>query len=165
MQFQQYKAIDVARLRLGPDHVELTATAAQLNALGAAAGAVAIDRLPKVAVVPIAGAALHAGVLSWPNPEGAAIAILRAELDVLTPSAGAATVDIGTTATSATTASDNLIDGVSVASAGLFGNLSEPGTNGKTHQRLAAGKWVTVKEASGDVSALAGNLYLEYVLL
>lgn len=124
------------------------------------------ERIPKVARLAITGAALHAGVLAWQNPEQTAIAILRAELDVTTVATAAATVDIGTTATSATTQSNNLITGKDVnAAAGLFNNIDDKGASGKSHQRLAAGKWVTVKEASGDVTGLVAVLYVEYVVL
>lgn len=112
----------------------------------------------------LAGAAQQAGVQSWANPEGVSIVITRALLDVTTPSSGACTLDIGTTATSATTTSDNLIDGLSVAAAGLFSNLKNPGTNGKADQKLASGKWVTSTSSSGDATGLVATLYIHYQL-
>ena len=137
-----------------------------LNTLAAAIGTVTFDRAPKVAVKAISGALLHAGVLNWQNPEAGAIAITRVIFDVTTDSTGASTTDIGTTATSATTASDNLIDGVDSGSAAICAdNITNAGTNGKAIQKLAAGKWVTIKEASGDATGLVGNLYVEYVVI
>jgi hypothetical protein len=119
-----------------------------------------------VAIKAITGAALHAGVLNWQNPESSAIVILRIIFDVTTDSTGASTTDIGTTATSATTASDNLIDGLDSGSAAIVAdNLINGGTNGKASQKLASGKWVTFKEASGDATGLVANAYIEYVVI
>lgn len=117
----------------------------------------------KVAMKALSGAAVHAGVVAWQNPESVAIIITRVLLDRTTKSTGASTMDIGTTATSATTASDNLIDGVtSSATEGVEDNLNDAGTNGKSKQKLASGKWVTFKEASGDTTGLVANAYIYY---
>ena len=117
----------------------------------------------KVAFVTVTGAAGSSGVFaSWANPEAGTIVITRATLHIATQSTGASTLDIGTTATSATTSSDTLIDGVSGATAGVFDNLNDAGTNGKSRQTLATGKWVNVAEASGDVNGLAATLRIEY---
>ena len=87
----------------------------------------------------------------------------RVVLDVTTPSSGACTLDVGTTATSATTLSDNLIDGLSVATAAqVADNLGNAGTNGKTRQKLATGKWVTGSVASGASAGIAGYAYIHY---
>jgi hypothetical protein len=113
--------------------------------------------------VPLAAVDTGGGVFSWQAPTNTDIIVTRLELDVTTQSAGACTVDIGTTATSAGTSSDNLVDGVSVATAGLYSNFKNAGTNGKADQRLAAGKWVTASVASGASSGLAGFAYIHYV--
>ncbi len=117
----------------------------------------------KEARLAITGAALHAGVLSWTNFEAGNIDIIRVVLQIVTASSGASTVDIGTTATSATTQSDNLINGLSGATAGVFDNITDKGTNGKSRQTLATGKWVTVKEASGDVTGMVATLIIQYI--
>lgn len=137
-----------------------------IASVASAFGVIAFDRAPKVAIKAITGAALHAGVLNWQNPESSAILILRVIFDVTTDSTGASTTDIGTTATSATTQSDNLIDGVDSGTAPIVAdNLINGGTNGKASQKLAAGKWVTFKEASGDATGLVANAYIEYVVI
>src|SRR5262245_13163775 len=103
-----------------------TVTRAILNQIGAAFGSVSFDRGVKVGVKAITGAVLHAGVLSWQNPEASAILITRVVYDVTTKSTGASTTDIGTTATSATTASDNLLDGIDTGTAtGVFDNADD----------------------------------------
>lgn len=121
------------------------------------------ERNIKVAVVPLAALDSGGGVFAWQNPEGTAIIVDRVELDVTTPASAAGTLDVGTTATSATTLSDNLIDGLDVnAAAGVFDNLGNAGTNGKTRQKLAAGKWVTGSRASGAMAGLVGKAYIHY---
>jgi len=123
------------------------------------------NKLPKVARVALAAARTGGGVLGWANPEGVSILINSVMLDITTQSTGASTIDVGTTATNATTSSDNLIDGVSGAAIALVNNGSDGGTNGKTRQKLASGKWVTASEASGDVTGIAGYAYIEYWVL
>lgn len=144
--------------------VALSFTAAQFNQVMAAFGTVTFDRGVKVAIKALTGAGLHAGVLSWQNPEATAIIITRAIVDVTTVATGAAKMDVGTTATNATTASDNLIDGIDVnAATGLLGQADGDGTtNSKLQQKLAAGKWVTFKEISGDATGLVANVYISY---
>ncbi len=113
--------------------------------------------------VPLAAVDTGGGVFSWQSPSNTDIIVTRLCLDVVMQSSGSCTIDIGTTATSATTVSDNLIDGVSVATAGLYSNLKNPGTNGRADQRLAASKWVTASVVSGGSAGLAGFAYVHYV--
>lgn len=141
----------------------LSFTAAQFNQIMAAFGAVTFDRSVKVARVALAAVDTGGGVFAWANPEAASIHILRVVLDVTTATSGACTADVGTTATNATTSSDNLIDGVSLAAAGLKDNLGDAGTNGKAKQKLATGKWVTGSVASGASAGLVGFAYIHYV--
>lgn len=100
---------------------------------------------------------------SWQNPTGAAILVTRLILDVTTKSSGAATLDIGYTATDATTTSDTGLDGVDVGTAtGTFDNIEDQGTNGKSTLKMAAGKWITV-DHKADTTALVGTLTIEYI--
>lgn|SRR5574340_512363 len=118
------------------------------------------------AFVSLTGDDIHGGVQSWANPESGSILITRLVIDASTKSTGAATLDAGTTATSATTASDNLIDGLDIGTAaGVFCNLIDNGTNGKSGQTLASGKWVTFKEATGDTSGAVIIALIEYQIL
>jgi hypothetical protein len=141
----------------------LSFTAAQFNQVMAAFGTVTFDRGVKVAKVSLAAVGTGGGLFAWQNPEAGAVHVLRVVLDVTTATSGACTADVGTTATNATTSSDNLIDGVSLAATGLLDNLGDAGTNGKAKQRLAAGKWVTGSVASGSVTGLAGSAFVHYV--
>lgn len=111
----------------------------------------------------VSGDALHAtNLTAWTAPSAAVI--LRVWLNITTPSTGASTIDCGYTATTATTSSDTLLDGVSGASAALFDSMNaalDTGTNAKA-QLAASGKWITLDEASGDTSGMVATLYIEY---
>lgn len=126
----------------------------------------------KVAVVALAGGTdTGGGVGSWANPEAGDIWIERAVLSSKGSGGHIATaacnLDVGTTATNATTASDNLIDGQDVHTALVtVDNLTAPGANGKSGQDLAAAKWVTVSMADAGASAgFVGELIIAYRLL
>lgn len=106
------------------------------------------------------------GVFAWQNPHENNIAIIGCYIHVTTVATAACTIDVGTTATSATTSSDTLLDGLDVnAATGVFDNNTDKGTNGKTRQVLAAGKWVTASKASGASAGLVGYAYIEYIVL
>jgi hypothetical protein len=105
-------------------------------------------------------------VFSWANPETSDILIEHIALKVTTKTNGDCTVDVGTTTTNATTSSDNLIDGKDInAAAGTFTNIESAGTNGKSAQRLATGKWVTASTASGASAGLVGTYEIYYRVL
>lgn len=143
-----------------------TATAAQLTAIAAAAGSVSFDRSVKIARVALAALDTGGGVFAWANPEADSILITRTVLDVTTKATGACTIDVGTTATNATTSSDNLIDGLDVGTAaGVFDSITDKGTNGKSRQKLATGKWITGSMASGAAAGLVGYVYIHYNLI
>ena len=145
------------------DGTALTGTAAQLNQATSAIGTVAFDRSVKIARVALAAVDTAGGVFAWQNPEAGSIVISRVEVNVTTVATGACTLDIGTTATNATTSSDTLIDGLDVnAATGVFDNITDKGTNGKSRQLLAAGKWVTASKASGAAAGLVGFAYVFY---
>jgi len=118
----------------------------------------------RTAAVPLAGLAdTGGGIGAWRNPEAVSIIIQRLVIDTTVVATGACTIDAGTTATSATTSSDNLIDGLDVnAAIGTFDNITDKGTNGKSRQKLASGKWVTFSRASGASAGLVGTAYITY---
>lgn len=140
---------------------ELTASAAELSLIKYA------DRMTKVVKVALAALDTGGGVLAWQNSEeGASIIVTRIILDITTKATAACTLDAGTTATSAATSSDNLIDGLDAnAAIGTFDNLSNAGTNGKARQKLADGKWVTISKATGAAAGIVGYAYIEYIVV
>lgn len=117
-----------------------------------------------IAKVALAAVDTGGGVFSWLNPEAGAIIVKRVILDVTTPSSGACSVSVGSTAVSGTTSSANLLDTQSVAAAGQLDNVDNHGTNGKAKQKVAAGAWVTASVASGASAGLVGSAYIEYIL-
>lgn len=121
----------------------------------------------KVGKLPITGYTSTGVKAAWQNPEGATILIHSATFNRTVASTGACTFDIGTTAVSAATASDNLFDGLNCnATAAVDSNLlaANLGTNGKPSQSLASGKWVTAESKSGDATGLVGTIYIYYSL-
>jgi hypothetical protein len=118
----------------------------------------------RVVIVPLAGLAdTGGGIGAWQNPEAVSVIVTRIVVNREVASAGACTADIGQTATSATTSSDNLIDGVSLNATGLVDNINDAGTNGKARQLVAAGNWITFSRASGASASFVGKAYIEYV--
>jgi hypothetical protein len=106
------------------------------------------------------------GVFSWQNPESSEILIELVKVNVTTKTTAACTIDVGTTATNATTSSDNLIDGKDInAAAGTFDNIVDAGTNGKPKMRLAADKWLNGSVASGASAGLVGTYEVYYRVL
>lgn len=143
--------------------VAVTPSAADLNTLQGQALAGGVKRL---AVVPLGVVNTAGGIFAWQNPEAVAIAVNRLTIDIKTVSSGACTIDAGTTATNATTLSDNLVDGLDARTAVYTGdNITDASTNGKAVQKLAAGKWVTGSTASGSAAGLVGFAYIEYIVL
>lgn len=138
----------------------VTPSATELNHLKYA------DRLTKVVKVALTALDTGGGIFSWKNDEeGAAIIVTRLLLDITTKTTGACTLDAGTTAASATTVSDNLIDGLDInAATGQFDNLGNAGTNGKTRQKLADDGWVTGSMKTGAAAGLVGSVYIEYLV-
>lgn len=102
------------------------------------------------------------GVASIANPEGVAIHVTRVTIAVTTVATAACTVDAGIAA-NGTTSGDNLIDGLDVnAATGLFDNITEKGTNGKSRQLWGATQYLTISKATGAAAGLVGNVYIQY---
>lgn len=105
----------------------------------------------------ITGGAVTGVFASSANPFGYDVMILGAFLQITTQSSGASTLDIGIGA-NATTSNDGLIDGLSAATAGLFTNAEDAGTNGEVSMLWTTSTFLNVAEASGDVTALVAKL-------
>ena len=147
---------------------ELTATAAEINKLaGLTAIAAELNRgALKKATGNLAAVDTAGGVFSWVNPETSDILVEYVAVKTTHVATSACTVDCGTTAASATTLSDNLIDGKDVnAAIGTFTNMESAGTNGKAGQRLATAKWVTGSVASGASAGIVGTYEVYYRVL
>jgi hypothetical protein len=109
--------------------------------------------------VPITAGDGSGVIKSVANPFGYDVYITGAYLRITTQSTGASTLDIGIDADS-DTADDGLFDGISGATAGLYTNAEDAGTNGEVSILWDADHFLTVAEASGDVTALVADLYV-----
>lgn len=134
----------------------VTATTAELNKVDSA---IAYDFLPKVEKITLAAVDTAGGVFAW-TPAAACI-VTRVIIDVTTQSTAACSLDIGVAA-NATTLSDTLIDGLSLAAAGIFDSIENNGTNGATQRKVAAGQSVTGSVASGASAGLVGSVYIHF---
>lgn len=131
---------------------------------------VEVTRSVFVEKVPFTGTASTAGsVFGWTGPTGSNILITGITLDITTQSATAGCVlDVGTTTTSLTTKSDNLIDGLvatGTAALGAKSTVHDTGANGIVPRKLTAGKFVTCSATGGKATSLAGSAYIEFVVV
>lgn len=119
--------------------------------------------IPKVVKVALGQAAGNAGVLSWQNPES--VGILAAVVVDITTVEAAQTADVGVDG-DGTGTSDTLMDGVSLATAGVVSSFADAGTNGAAFRKVDAkggtNDYITVT-ASGTPSALVGSAYIIYI--
>ncbi len=109
------------------------------------------------------------GVLAWQNPEANAIIVLRVALDITTKTTGACTLDFGPAA-DGTTLNATLIDGLDGnAATGVFDNIENQGSTGKSTAKLAANggatDFITGSKASGAAAGLVGNAYIYYLVI
>lgn len=132
---------------------------------------IAFDRVEKFVKVPINGTALHAasgGVLGYKFEESSPVLITRAILDITTVSTGACTLDIGYTATSISTTSDTLLDGVDANAAVAVFDSADAGLDSGANdmaQKAGIAKFVTIDEKTGDSTGLVANLYIGYIVV
>jgi len=109
------------------------------------------------------------GLTAWQNPESGTIIITNVQLYATTVSSGASTIDVGTTATSATTTSDNIFDGLDgTTTAPVLYSMVDPALDSAANvnpKTLASGKWITVDSKTGDLTGFVGDLYVYYITL
>jgi len=102
------------------------------------------------------------GLFSWQNDQDVSVLVDAVLLDVTTAATSSVcTVDVGYTATSATTSSDTMIDGADVSTtARNYNHIKDAGSNGKGVVKAAKGKWITASQKTGDTTGLVGTYYL-----
>lgn len=109
--------------------------------------------------VPLSDATAAGGsAASVANPFGRAVMIGRVIVNRTAGTTG--TLDIGVAA-NGTTSSDILLDGAA-ATATIFDNINDAGTNGKSRQRWAATEFVTATP-SATPTGLVGFMYIEII--
>lgn len=144
--------INVPNNKMFIDDTAITATAAEINR-GAFKKVTGALETPDT-------------IFSWQNPESGPILVQHLVINVTKAASADCTIDCGTTDTSATTTSDNLIDGLDVnAATGTFTNDESAGTYGKPFKRLAPGEWVTGSKSTGDAAGLEGTYEIYYQVL
>ena len=75
---------------------------------------------------------------------------------------GTAWIAVGTGSTSSTDYGNNLIDQVTATAAGVYDNITDKGTNGKSRQKWTAGTWIT-GTCSQTPNTLAGACYIDVI--
>jgi|GEM_PF-2415813 len=105
------------------------------------------------------------GVLKLANPLNRTILVEGFVLDVTTaPTDTAGGVDAGIAANSSTS-SDNLIDGLVLAAAGVYNNIDNKGTNGKAYQKWTSSQYLNISSVVSshyDLTALVGTATIYY---
>lgn len=115
------------------------------------------------AAVSLTGGAANAFCMAWLNPVSGTILIKGLAVRITTAGGTAtAVLDFGTGAT-ATTHSDNLIDGLDANAAGLADNITNKGSNGKTLGVLTTGQYLTGQILTEAATALVGKAVIFYV--
>lgn len=128
-------------------------------------------RALKMVTGSLAAGAANAYMFAWQNPENVSIMVFRVMLRITTAGGTANSVgDVGSAAT-ATTASDNLIDGCDLNATApvIYDNTIDQGTNGRGMQILDAKDgttdYITGRILVANASTLVGSYYIFYVPL
>jgi hypothetical protein len=103
------------------------------------------------------------GVFGLTNTYGTNLVVMRVILLVTTASAGVCELDIGTTPTSVTTSSANLIDGLSVATAGVYDNIQDAGSGGESVQKWPSDSFLTASMSLGATAGLVGTYAIQVI--
>ncbi len=122
-----------------------------------------MEKLRRMKRVALTALETGGGVLSLLNPEGQTLIVTRLMIRVTTVATAACTLDAGIAA-AATTLSDNLIDGLDVnAAVGVFDNIEDKGSNGKSRQLWTSTQYLTISMKTGAAAGLVGYAYIEYM--
>lgn len=141
---------------------ELSAIDAEIDTVNGAITTLQGNRVKYAQVALTAGNA-NAFCMAWQNPTAGQIMILKLIIQIGTAGGTAgALLNFGTGAT-ATTASDNLIDGMDANATGLYDNIDSKGTNGKATGVLTAGQYLTGQILVQNAAALVAVATIEYI--
>lgn len=147
----------------GEDAVKVNGSTA-LNESGEASSLISSQM--KVSKVALAAGNANAFAFAWQNPESTKVLVHRVIVNVTTAGGTASSVINVGTAASATTTSDNLIDGMDANATGPRDNVSDGGTNGKSRQLLdekdGTTDYVTGQILTQNAASLAGYAYIFY---
>ena len=96
------------------------------------------------------------GMLAVENTYGSDLIIDRVIVSVTTASSSASAASIGIAA-NATTSSNTLMDNFDSGGQGVYDNIDNKGSNGKTKAKWGTGQFVTGSEASGNITGIVGT--------
>ena len=105
----------------------------------------------------------------WQNPESSKITISRVLIRITTAGGTATSViDVGVTS-SAPGTSDNLIDGLDLNTTGIFDNITDKGSNGKSRQVVdengGTNSYITGKILVANAASLVGTYQIFYTIV
>lgn len=122
-----------------------------------------LTSLPKVTKVALAIATTAAGMLNWVNPESGAIIVQTVAIDITTAASAALTIDVGVATSGTGISNDTIIDGASLAAAGVLDSIINKGTNGTAPIKVPAGQYVTGTAGTVATDSVVGNVYIQYI--
>ena len=96
------------------------------------------------------------GLFNAENTYGSDLIIDRVIISVTSASSGASSASVGIAA-NATTASDTLLDDFDSGGQGIYDNIDNKGTNGKTKAKWGTGQFVTGSESTGNITGIVGT--------
>ena len=108
----------------------------------------------------VATGALTQSLVQWQPPNNAEDVIITL-VYVSVQTTGAANLECGT-AISNSIGSSNLIDALPLSAPGLFDNITDKGSSGKSRQYLTAGSFV-VASPDATPAGLVGSMYITYI--
>lgn len=148
----------------GPSANPVTHTVFDDGGVAALFSGVTTQRVTKWVTLALTGAAVHAAAVGIVNPEATDVLVTEVVLDLTTHATAAnGSIDVGYTATSISTASATIQDGILVGS-GVTVPVLYPTTTPKVY--WPAGKWITVSDdGTADVTGMVAKLYISYILL
>jgi len=123
----------------------------------------------KIAKGNLAAGNADAYAFAWQNPEASKILVTRVLIYLTTAGGtGSSVLDVGPVA-NATSTADTLINGLDLNTTGIFDNITDKGTNGKSRQIVdengGASDYITGKILTQNAAALAGKYYIFYTVI
>lgn len=122
----------------------------------------------------IAKGSLKAGdaddfAFAWENPEASKIIVTRVLINITTAGGtGFSVLDVGVVADAISTA-DTLIDGLDLNATGIFDNITDKGSSGKSRQVVdekgGTNDYITGKILDQNAAALVGKYYIFYTVI
>lgn len=123
----------------------------------------------KVAKGTLAAGNADAFAFAWENPEASKIIVTRVLINITTAGGtGSSVLDVGVVS-NATSTADTLIDGLNLNATGIFDNITDKGSSGKSRQVVdengGTNAYITGKILDQNAAALVGKYYIFYTVI